>query len=569
MTPARAVVLCSAILVFALPELARAMSAPVSYAAVTALFTLIVIAFVMTAAQPCARPPAAARPRRAAAAAVGVAAAAVVVAAAFRWTHLAAWLPYHADMLIVIREATRRVLRGRNPYTIYRAFDAPWDMAMPYGPALWGPFVAAQLLRLDFRLLTIVGELLVPVWCGIAAALETARGRTASAASWLAVLAVLVIALDVQRYTLIGHTPIYWPLFLLLAATMARRRWVAAACVLGLLVVARTTMVAIVPLFLAGVWTSNKDRFPAALAALTLTIAVALAPFVASDYRAVWDSMVLSYPRVMRSAVWPVLARPGLETIGVTESLIERHHESLVVPAQIAAMLAAYTGGWIAIRRDRPALPWMALALCAFSMTTLYPVHYLYYDVLLLLVADALAPAVAGTPARRIATPWTLSLVATAALMVIVTRSVALPFPHVVPGRVSRDGELRSGFAPIEHDGQRAFAWVVGHEARIVLPRSSADAADIILTARSPFTVDQPPQQMVAVLNGTVVADVAIPAGPREIRMSAARSTWWIGFNELRLVFSATAIPRESGGGDDRRPLALSVSGVDVVSHAK
>jgi hypothetical protein len=189
-------------------------------------------------------------------------------------------------------------------------------------------------------------------------------------------------------------------------------------------------------------------------------------------------------------------------------------------------------------------------------------------NLLLLLVADALAPAVAGT-ARRIATPWTLSLVATAALMVIVTHSVASPFPHVVPGHVSRDGELRSGFAPIEHDGQRAFAWVVGHEARIVLPRSSADAADIILAARSPFTVDEPPQQMVAMLNGTVVADVAIPAGPQEIRMPAARSTWWIGFNELRLVFSATAIPRESGGGDDRRPLALSVSGVDVVSHAK
>src|SRR5207248_11358123 len=68
------------------------------------------------------------------------------------WIRLAVWLPYHADMLIVIREATRRLLSGHNPYVTYRSYDAPWDMAMPYGPALWGPFVIPQLLHVDFRI---------------------------------------------------------------------------------------------------------------------------------------------------------------------------------------------------------------------------------------------------------------------------------------------------------------------------------------------------------------------------------------------------------------------------------
>ena len=80
-------------------------------------------------------------------------------------SRLAAWQPYNADMLIAIREATRRFLTGHTPYATYRAYDAPWDMAMPYGPALWGPFIVPQLLRLDFRMITIAGELFVPVWC--------------------------------------------------------------------------------------------------------------------------------------------------------------------------------------------------------------------------------------------------------------------------------------------------------------------------------------------------------------------------------------------------------------------
>jgi hypothetical protein len=109
-------------------------------------------------------------------------------------------------MLIVIREATRRFLNGHTPYATYRSYDAPWDMAMPYGPALWGPFLVPQLLRLDFRIVTIIGALFVPVWCGVVAVVESARGRIAGAASWLAVLAALVLAFDVQGFTFIGHT---------------------------------------------------------------------------------------------------------------------------------------------------------------------------------------------------------------------------------------------------------------------------------------------------------------------------------------------------------------------------
>ena len=65
------------------------------------------------------------------------------------------------------------------------------------------------------------------------------------ALSWLAVTAAFVFSPDVRGFVPIGHTPTYWPLLALLAWLVARERWDAAAIVCGLLIVGRTTMVAL------------------------------------------------------------------------------------------------------------------------------------------------------------------------------------------------------------------------------------------------------------------------------------------------------------------------------------
>src|SRR5215471_4291400 len=256
--------LAVSLLVFTWPQFAASFAGPAWYPLVTLVFTGLIVAIVAT----WPRGGQASHPHggswTAGAVAVASAAALIVVVAAYRWTRILAWQPYPADMLIVIREATRRFLSGRTPYTTYRTYDAPWNMAMPYGPGLWGPFVLAQLLHLDFRFLTIAGELFVPVWCGAAAVVEWMRGRAAPSIAWLALTAALVAALDVQGFTFIGHTPVYWPLFPLFAMAIARSRWTAAACLLGLLVLARTTMVAVIPVFLWGAWTSDRRGFPVA-----------------------------------------------------------------------------------------------------------------------------------------------------------------------------------------------------------------------------------------------------------------------------------------------------------------
>jgi hypothetical protein len=558
------------VLVFAWPEVSLAMRGiAASYAVVTVALTLLITGLVIGWREE-GESAAGERPvSRHAAAGTAFAAAAMVLLVAHRWVRLIAWLPYHADMLIVIREATRRFLSGQMPYVTYRSYDTSWDMVMPYGPALWGPFLIPQLLRLDFRVITIVGELFVPIWCGVAGVVEASRGKTVNAIAWLVLLAALLLALDVQRFTLIAHTPVYWPLFLPLAVTIRKRQWTASALLLGLLVVARQTMVSMMPVFVIAVWMTDRRDAIKAIAVLALTIGVAIVPFLAWDARAVWESMVLSYPRVMKSAVWPVLARPGLETIGVTEWLIEHHREWLVTPVQVAALSGVFTAAWAAIRRGRRPLPWMALALFAFSMTTLYPVHYLYYDVLLLLVCGRLAETLTTAPVSVTLKVWTLSLAGAAVVVLVAVRTVASPLPSIAAGQTSNDRPLRDGFAASESDGSRNFAWIVGNEARLVLPRSSASAADLVLVAQSPFREHQPPQRMAAILNGTLLSETIVPAGWQELRFAAPRSAWWIGFNELQLRFSSTVSPRDAGSGTDPRHLALGVSRVDVVKKTE
>ena len=565
------------ILTFAAPEVFQQLGVPVSYAAVTIGFALAVTAIVLAARDinrpselsvlPHVRNESASRGQ--AAAIAGLVAAVLVALAAYRWVKLTAWYPYNADMLIVIREATRRFLMGRLPYATYRSYDAPWNMAMPYGPVLWGPFVGAQLLRFDFRLVTIAGELFVPAWCGIAATLSASRGHGRAAAGWLATMAALLYAIDVYRYTLIGHTPIYWPLLLPFAIMLGRRQWVAAGCLLALLVAARTTMVAIVPVFAIAAFTAGRRAAIQAFMALSLAMAVVVGPFVLWDWHAVWDSMVLSYPRVMKIAVWPELARPGLTTIGITEWALERHLDRFVIPVQIGMLIVIYSGAWIAIRRGRPAAPWMALALLAFSMTSLYPVYYLYYDVLLLLACAALADVLDASSVPRVGRPWALSVIAISLLPFAMLRATVPPWPSLVAGQNSGYTEFRRGFAPVEHDGARPFSWIVGTEAHIILPRSAADDADIVVTGESPFGSGESPQRMAASLNGVGLGDITIPPGRQEIHLPTRRSMWWIGFNDLELNFASTFVPRDAGGSEDSRPLALSLSRIDVVPRRR
>jgi hypothetical protein len=556
------------VLVFSSPQILASIHLPVpSYPILTGLFAALLVACVIPWRWQDTATDDGDSPWTAAAAILGIAAAIIVAIAMYRWTRTVVWQRTRADMLIVIREATRRFLNGKNPYTTYRTYDAPWTMAFPYGPGLWGPYLVLQLLRVDFRMLTIAGQLFVPVWCGIAAVAESRRGRVGHAVVWLGMLVSLVLAFDGSGFALLGHTAVYWPLLPVLAVTVVRRHWIAAAVALGALVVARTTMVALVPVLLMTVWREDRRRFPHATAALAATVVVALLPFIVWDAHAIWDGMVRSYPRVVKIAVWASDRRAAINTLGFTGWLLGRHLDAFVEPAQLVVMIATYAATWRAIGRGSHPLGWMGLALLAFSMTTLWPVYYIYYDVLLLLVSGALVETVEGGRLRMAIAAWALTLAGLGLMMVVTIRVVASPFPHVVSGEPVPEWPLRSGFDRPERDGTRRFSWIVGGEATVVIPRSSAAAADVVLSVLSPFDVEHPPQMVTAVLNGRLLGQASVAAGWGEVRFFAPRSSWWIGYNELQLILAASVIPREAGAGDDPRRLSLALSRVELVAQ--
>ena len=89
------------------------------------------------------------------------------------------------------------------------------------------------------------------------------------------------------------------------------------------------------------------------------------------------------------------------------------------------------------------------------------------------------------------------------------------------------------------------------------------------MTAQSPFGPADAPQTVTAILNGTVLGHKTVEAGWQEMAFNAPRSAWWIGFNQLRLVFSSTVSPRPAGAGTDARELALAVSSVAVTPRAE
>ncbi|RPH55994.1 MAG: hypothetical protein EHM89_16190, partial [Acidobacteria bacterium] len=293
------------ILLFLGPLSARTAPYAPSYPLLTIIFAAAIGTIVFTWSRTSANLSLESNTHRTVPIAAAALSAALLIYFAQRWVDVMLWNAYRADMLIIIREATQRFLDGQNPYFTYRnTYDAPWDFVLSYGPLLWGPFVVAQLLQMDMRVVTIVGELFVPIWCGVAMTVEAARGRLFSAAAWGVLFVIVLVSLDVPDYTLMGHTPVYWPLLPLFAALVTRRQWLWAAFALGLLVAARSTMVALVPVLLIAVWANDRRRALPAFAIVSATVLLLFSPFLIWDAYAIWDGMVATYPRVMKQVVW-------------------------------------------------------------------------------------------------------------------------------------------------------------------------------------------------------------------------------------------------------------------------
>jgi hypothetical protein len=436
---------------------------------------------------------------------VAVAAAGLVVWTGVAWTRqiLAVPIdPYQGDMLVVVREGLRRLASGLNPYTEYRV---PWSAPLPYGPVLVGPYALPMGLHLDLRFLSLAGELFVPVASAAAAIVFARRRRLAAAAGALLVLAAIGLNPDLRRFTIVAHTPVYWPLLALFAWLVARERWKTAAVCLGMLLAARSTMVAIVPVFAMAAWLRDRRAAPVACALVVLVGVALFAPFAIWDPRALAYALVGSYEKTIKEVVWPDATVP--HTIGVTGVLLSHHWQRWVEPVQVAVLAAVYALAWTALRRGRAPVAMMGVALLAFSMTTLWPVTYIYFDVFLLLGAGLIAGA---WPVVPLASAWTALAAADVAV-------VAALLWMLLPAATVTGAPAERALTPA------ASVVCVGRT-------TSAALVDVRLGA------DVAPGSRIAVsLNGMPLG--AIGGTPGDLQsLAAPRGAWIVGANAIEFA---------------------------------
>jgi hypothetical protein len=459
-----------------------------------------------------------------------------------------------ADMLVVIQAGIHRLLQGKDPYAMYQV---PWPATLPYGPVMWGPLILPTLAHADVRLGTLVGFLFVPCLCLFAAADQWARDCRIASMAWLLVLATLALSPDMRNFVSIGHTPAYWPLLALLPWLVAGERWDGAAVVTGLLIVGRSTLVSLAPVLLIAVWYRARRRFARTTALLAAACVLPFLPFAIWDWPALRYALYGSYQAVIKGFVWKSTDW-AQHTIGLTGALLSHGWGHAVEIVQALTMICVYAACALAVRAGRRPLPWLAFALLAFSMTTLWPVSYIYLDVCLL-----------GVAAAATEVPWAGTLRPSQAWVVVLALSCAIVGLRVwtdIPVDGSIDvgtdigrASLYSGFSSDERQGDVTFAWVNGTRAEMLIPRRSRRDAVIDIVCEPHLPTPGAVQQLSASLNGTVIGTVTLKDGWQQVELPAPSRAWQIGVNELTLFLSSAVSPRELGLSDDARKLSLAV----------
>jgi hypothetical protein len=455
--------------------------------------------------------------------------------------------PFAADMLVVIELGVRQFLDGANPYRIYQV---PWDVPLPYGPYLWGPFVLPIALNSDPRMLTLVACLVVPAACIWAAAACVQHGRPAASALFMVLAAATLLHPAAQRFSSIGHTQVYWPLLFVFAWLLRSERWTAAGIVIGCLVVARTTMVSLVPVFLIFLW-HRRLLTTWRTMALTAAVVIPFLPFLIADPGALWYALYGSYQKVMKEFVWRT-TQGAHTTIGVTGFLLRHHAERFSEVTQAVGMVAVYALAWRAMGRGARPEPWLALALLIFSMTSLWPVIYVYFDVFILiaaaLVASVLAP---GRPLRHLA--FGMVVLCTSALAIVLGAAAVRPgaAPVIDVGAPSSLPFSGPGFERADRfvEGERSYARVSATVGTIRIPRASRASSSVHVIAKG-CSSQTAVQRVEAWLNGQSLGSAVLKNDWEDIAFKAPARTWYYGVNMLDLRFISPLVAGEASGSD-------------------
>jgi len=470
---------------------------------------------------------------------------------------------YQGDMLVVIDAAVDRFLHGKNPYTLYYV---PWEVPLPYGPWLWMPYVLPHVMAVDPRVLTLVAFLTVVATILWSSAVSIRLGDPMSSVALLVLATVLALHTRIGQFYGIGHTLVYWPLLFAFCCVLRTDRATAVALMTGCLVPARTTMVSFIPIVLMHLYYQGQLT---ARRVLLMTAAAVLPflPFALIDWRSFKYDVFGSYVAVVKQFVWRSTDWAH-QTLGVTGVLLRHGWDTYAEAAQSVILLFVYALAWRAIRRGARPEPWLALALLTFSMTALWPLIYLYFDVFVFLASALAAHALVSPSQRSMRLVGFLAGCATVAVASVIAVATINPgAAYIVDvGTPSASGLTGAGFgrdvAVIE--GGRTFVWIEGDVARVRLPRAGWLGTTIHIVIKPFAPAGAPRQRVRALLNDHTLGVADLESNWSDVGFDAPRHVWFYGFNLLELRFDHAVSPAQFGYSGDTRLLSAAVDTISV-----
>lgn len=453
--------------------------------------------------------------------------------------------PERGDMLVVVDAGIREWLAGRMPYRLYYL---PKEAPLPYGPALWGPYVPAVALHFDLRLISLLGILASIGTCLLIGTQGLFHRLWIPAVSALVPALVLAGHADVWAFYPIAHTPVYWPLLVLFALLITLRQWMWAAAVLGGLISARSTMVSLVPVFLMATHVTGLRAWRPLLL-IGLCALIPLVPFVVQDPGAIVYAFIGSYERVMKGVVW-AQTNWAHRTYGLTSVLLNFELGRYVQPAQVLSLTVVYALAWLGIRARQAPAPWLVASLMVFTMTSLWPVLYTYFDVWILAVGFLSAVVFRATvPSARVVSrsmSWLAIVALVSVVSVLAVGAYSTGRRYVIdvgsPASVSFTGGGFGGDESVVED-DRTLVWVTGRTARVRLPRAGWGAATLELHLKPFADTTSVPTLLVAKLNGQHIGGATLKNGWQVLSVPTHRRHWLYGFNvlDLSVEFPANA----------------------------
>jgi hypothetical protein len=359
---------------------------------------------------------------------------------------------------------------------------------------------------------------------------------------------------------------VYWPALAVFYLLLYRERWTASAVWLGLLGSARTPLLAFAPVFFIFLYLRGQLT-PRRVAVFVAALLIPYVPFLIADPAAVIDGLFYQYIRAMKGYVWQSTTW-AVDTYGITGRLLEHGQQKYVEILQFLSLAVVYVCAWRAMKRGSRVEPWLAVALLVFSMTALWSVIYLYYDVWLALTCALMAYdgswniVVPQRPARTIAIA-----VGTCAAVVLGSAAIKPGARFTIDvGSPGSQGYTGGGFGadvPANDDG-RVVVWVEGTTARIRLPRAGWTGGTIRIVVKPNIPYPGAVQRVIAQVNGHLLGDTALKEGWQEITFPSRRRDWLYGFNVLDLQFSYAA-PLGTASPDERsRQYSVAIDKVSV-----